>query len=154
MSKASFRRIAHDNTDTGILDDPSHHLTGPFLPPTPPGILTPARTASPVSSPVSPWIRWAIDPLFSFQIVIIPIVAYFNWELITPLLKEKLRPVLETYTNYSFSEIPNPFAPFFQLSNLVASSPPDDPRYAKSWGDLLFIAYHIVLFSLVRNKAG
>ncbi|EEB94864.1 hypothetical protein MPER_06257, partial [Moniliophthora perniciosa FA553] len=31
------------------------------------------------------------------------------------------------------------------------SSPPEDPRYAKSYFDLLFVAYHVVFFSFVRQ---
>ncbi|KAF9268067.1 longevity assurance proteins LAG1/LAC1, partial [Marasmius fiardii PR-910] len=135
--------------------DPSHHLTGPFLPQTPLESLTPARTPSPVARPppptlptVSPWIRWVIDPWSAFQILIVPVVAYFNWQFLIPVVNKIPLPI---YLLDAFDRIPNPFAPFFLLSNPVASSPPDDPRFAKGWGDLLFIAYHIVLFSLVRQ---
>ncbi|KAF9268066.1 longevity assurance proteins LAG1/LAC1 [Marasmius fiardii PR-910] len=160
MSKPSPRRRP-SILDTSLEDDPSHHLTGPFLPQTPLGSVTPARTASPVLRraptirPVSPWIRWAIDPWSALQILVIPVVAYFNWELLTPVLNKNLQPALEPYlnlANYTASEpIRNPFASFFLLSNLVPSSTSDEPRYAKGWGDLLFIAYHIVLLSLVRQ---
>ncbi|KAG7096857.1 hypothetical protein E1B28_004265 [Marasmius oreades] len=160
MSKAKSRRNVSD-IDTGIEDDPSHHLTGPFLPQTPLGTPPPTRTASPVYrktpalSPVSPWIRWAIDPWSALQILIVPVVAYLNWELLTPIVNKTLPPALEPYltlANYSAPhQISNPFAPFFLLTNPVPSSPPNDPRYAKGWGDLLFIAYHIVLLSLVRQ---
>jgi very-long-chain ceramide synthase len=48
--------------------------------------------------------------------------------------------------------ISNPFAPFFLLSGLVPSSSRDDPRYAKSYLDLLFIAYYVVFWSFVRQS--
>ncbi|KAL0572422.1 sphingosine N-acyltransferase lag1 [Marasmius crinis-equi] len=146
MAQSTARRRHVRNVppdiDTGIEQDPAHHLTGPFLPQTPLGTPTPARTPSPgariPSKPrVSPWIRWAIDP--PFRILVVPIAGYLNWELLTPFL------------GLSSEQLPNPFAPFFLLSNPVSSSTPSDPRYAKSWGDLAFIGYHIVFFSLVRQ---
>ncbi|KAL0563220.1 sphingosine N-acyltransferase lag1, partial [Marasmius crinis-equi] len=75
----------------------------------------------------------------AFKILVVPIAGYLNWELLTPFL------------GLSSEQLPNPFAPFFLLSNPVSSSTPSDPRYAKSWGELAFIGYHIVFFSLVRQ---
>lgn len=37
------------------------------------------------------------------------------------------------------------------ISHFVPTSPPDDPRYAKGWLDILFIAYHIIVFSFIRQ---
>jgi len=48
--------------------------------------------------------------------------------------------------------IPNPFAYLFLLSGYVESSKDNDPRYAKSYGDLLFLAYYVVFFSFVRQS--
>lgn len=45
----------------------------------------------------------------------------------------------------------NPFGPIFLLSGYVPESNEDDPRYAKAWYDLVFIAYYIVFFSFVRQ---
>jgi acyl-CoA-dependent ceramide synthase len=39
----------------------------------------------------------------------------------------------------------------FLLSGKVPTSDPDDPRYAKDWCDLLFLAYNIVFFSCFRQ---
>jgi len=75
-----------------------------------------------------------VRPVDSFKILAIPVVLYFNWQLL-PLSKD----------------YPNPFGAFFLLSHPVSDSPPDDPRYAKGYYDLLFIAYYIVFFSLVRQ---
>ncbi|KAK7470546.1 sphingosine N-acyltransferase lag1 [Stygiomarasmius scandens] len=83
---------------------------------------------------INPWLSWAVRPVDSFKILAIPVVLYFNWQLL-PLSKD----------------YPNPFAPFFLLSHPVPGSPPDDPRYAKGYYDLLFIAYYVVFFSLVRQ---
>ncbi|KAJ8095019.1 sphingosine N-acyltransferase lag1 [Marasmius tenuissimus] len=144
-SSTTRRRKSHAGIDAALANDPSHHITGPFLPQTPLGTPTPTSSRAPSPVPrvppppqVSPWIRWAIDPVLALKILTVPVVAYLNWELLTPL-------------GFPTKQIPNPFAPCFLLSNPVASSPPDNPRYAKSWGDLAFIAYHIVFFSLVRQ---
>lgn len=61
---------------------------------------------------------------------------YVNWQLLAPVISPGL---------------PNPFAPFFFISGHLPNSPKDDPRYAKSYLDLLFIAYHIVFWSMVRQ---
>ncbi|GLB33906.1 putative TRAM, LAG1 and CLN8 homology domains containing protein [Lyophyllum shimeji] len=126
-----------------IEDDPTHHLTGPFLPQTPLDSLTP-RSASPVvpngkvwaSLPISPWLRWAVRPASAFKLLLVPVVLFVNWELLSPYLA----PGLE-----------NPFACFFLLSGHVTTSSAEDPRYAKTYLDLVFLAYHIVFFSLVRQ---
>ncbi|TFK75816.1 longevity assurance proteins LAG1 LAC1 [Pluteus cervinus] len=126
----------------GIEDDPDHHLAGPFLPQTPIGSLTPIRSGSPappsahVPIKVSPFLRWIVDPVAAFKLLLFPIVLWANWELIAP------------YTNPS---IPNPFSQFFLLSHRVPESSSDDPRYAKGWSDLVFLGYYIVFWSCVRQ---
>ena len=37
------------------------------------------------------------------------------------------------------------------ISYPIPGSPPDDVRYAKGWLDLVFIAYHIIVFSFIRQ---
>ena len=37
------------------------------------------------------------------------------------------------------------------ISYPVETSSPDDPRYAKGWLDIVFIAYHIIVYSFVRQ---
>ncbi|KAF8663373.1 hypothetical protein AX16_000948 [Volvariella volvacea WC 439] len=131
-----------EKSKTALEDDPSHHLTGPFLPQTPLGSPTPTRTASPVHkfphSPryVSPWLRWAVIPSTSLFTLCIPLVLAAVWELVSQPLKLAMQ---------------NPFTPFFLLSHRVPESPPDDPRYAKGYCDLLFIAYYVVFWSLIRQ---
>uniref|UniRef100_A0A0W0FJZ1 Putative longevity assurance proteins LAG1 LAC1 n=1 Tax=Moniliophthora roreri TaxID=221103 RepID=A0A0W0FJZ1_MONRR len=132
--------------------DPAHHLTGPFLPQTPLGSSTPLRTRSPVNKtpprpPVSPWLSWAVEPVSALKVLVIPLILYINWELLSPVLTEYIFPQF----GLESPRISNPFASFFLLSNPVKSSPPEDLRYAKSYFDLLFIAYHIVFFSFVRQ---
>ncbi|KAG6830235.1 hypothetical protein H0H87_008792 [Tephrocybe sp. NHM501043] len=134
---ASQRRRARAGS-LSIENDPDHHLTGPFLPQTPLGSLTP-RTASPVSPalrawtsrPVSSWLRWAVQLKPAIQLLLIPLFLYVIW----PYLTHK----------------PNPFAAFFFLSGRIPSSLEHDPRYAKSYYDLVFLVYNIVFFSLVRQ---
>lgn len=126
-------------------------------PPSPFGPLTPPRSASPalpngLQVPVSPWLRWAVQPstcpalslpLFyllcpasALKLLLLPIVLYANWELVSP---------------YTGPGIQNPFGSLFLLSGRVSSSPADKPLYAKTYKDLLFIAYYIVFFSLLRQ---
>ncbi|KAH9474447.1 Sphingosine N-acyltransferase lac1 [Psilocybe cubensis] len=126
--------------------DPGHHVTGPFLPQTPLG--TSNRTANSNLSPKlnsfqiqreswSIFVRWAIDPYLSFKLLLIPIVLFLNWELLS-------------YCRISVG-IYNPFQGIFLLSGYIPTSSPDDPRYRKSWWDIAFVAYYIVFFSFVRE---
>ncbi|KAG6810870.1 hypothetical protein H0H92_009991 [Tricholoma furcatifolium] len=82
--------------------------------------------------------RFSLAPLglSSLKLLLIPIVLYVNWEITAPYLAP------------GFS---NPFATVFLLTGHVPESSPNDPRYAKSYWDLLFIAYYIIFFSLVRQ---
>jgi acyl-CoA-dependent ceramide synthase len=43
----------------------------------------------------------------------------------------------------------NPFTNFFLISNKITST--EEPRYAKSWADLLFVSYYVVFFSWFRE---
>ncbi|PPQ68014.1 hypothetical protein CVT26_007377 [Gymnopilus dilepis] len=144
MSSKSRKRPTPLQTKTnGIEQDPTHHLTGPFLPQTPLDAPTP-RSASPSFSTAwaakqasrSAWVRWAVDPAASFKLLLLPIVLYLNWELVAP---------------YVEPGISNPFAGLFLLKGRVPGSPPEDPRYQKSWWDLAFLAYYVVFFSFVRE---
>jgi very-long-chain ceramide synthase len=63
-------------------------------------------------------------------------LLYLNWELVSPYIEPGR---------------PNPFGTLFLLSGRVPTSTSDKPMYAKSYADLLFVAYHIVFFSLVRQ---
>ncbi|ESK96073.1 hypothetical protein Moror_7418 [Moniliophthora roreri MCA 2997] len=152
-SKPSRRRAPSMTVLTNKIEhDPAHHLTGPFLPQTPLGSSTPLRTRSPVNKtpprpPVSPWLSWAVEPVSALKVLVIPLILYINWELLSPVLTEYIFPQF----GLESPRISNPFASFFLLSNPVKSSPPEDLRYAKSYFDLLFIAYHIVFFSFVRQ---
>ncbi|KAF4602066.1 hypothetical protein EYR40_005268 [Pleurotus pulmonarius] len=125
--------------------DVNHHLTGPFLPQTPLGSAASSRTASPVPPykklpPPQPssLLTWAIDPLVAFKILIVPLILYINWDLITPFVDPSL-------------QSRNPFAPLFLLSHRVPTSSEEDPRYQKGYLDLLFIAYYIVFWSCIRQ---
>ncbi|KAJ2920100.1 hypothetical protein MD484_g341, partial [Candolleomyces efflorescens] len=126
--------------------DPSHHLAGPFLPQTPLASTTPSRTGSPVASTgflsasrrVPPWwLQWATNPYTALKLLITPVVLCLNWHFVTPYVAP--------------AGIPNPFAPIFLLSGHIPDSSPEDPRYAKTYSDLVFLAYYIVFFSFVRE---
>lgn len=127
-----------------IEEDPNHHLAGPFLPQTPLGSLTPGRSISPAftkgnlstGNTVSPWLRWAVQPASSFKLLLLPIVLYVNWELVSPYIQPG---------------VPNPFRFLFFLSGRIPSSPAERPLYAKTYQDLLFVAYNVVFYSLIRQ---
>ena len=74
----------------------------------------------------------------SFTMLLLVVVLYCNWELITP---------------YVSPGAPNPFAPLLFISHRIPTSPPDDPRYAKGYLDLVFIAYYVVFWSWFRQVA-
>lgn len=63
-------------------------------------------------------------------------VLYANWEMMSLFVTP---------------DMPNPFAPIFLLSGYVPDSAPGDPRYKKTYYDVVFIAYNIVFFSFVRQ---
>jgi acyl-CoA-dependent ceramide synthase len=81
-------------------------------------------------------LRWAVEPASALKLLLIPIVLYINWEIITPFVAK---------------DLPNPFAPLIFISHYIPTSPPEDPRYAKGYLDLLFIAYYIIFFSFARQ---
>lgn len=106
------------------------------------GSLTPTRSGSPappnghVPRQVPYFLRWVVDPFAAFKLLLFPIVLWANWELVAP---------------YANPGVPNPFSQFFLLSHRVPESAPEDPRYAKGWSDLVFIAYYIVFWSCIRQ---
>ncbi|PBL02421.1 longevity assurance proteins LAG1/LAC1 [Armillaria gallica] len=164
MSPSSAKGRKRGNSFIIITDriehDPAHHLAGPFMPQTPLGSLTPVeeRSASPFrgrtfSRPsVSPWLRWAIEPVEAFKLLIVPVVLYVNWEVLAPWLGKSLEPILYPILGpYPNAQSANPFGVFFLLSHYIPTSTLDDPRYQKGWFDLAFIAYHIVFWSMVRQ---
>ncbi|KAL0949463.1 hypothetical protein HGRIS_009517 [Hohenbuehelia grisea] len=123
--------------------DPSHHLAGPFLPQTPFDSAASSRQPSPVPPfknvyrpRVNVFIRWIVEPASAFKLLLVPLILYVNWELLKP---------------YVAPNQPNPFTGIFMLSNPVPDSPADDPRYAKTYWDIPFIAYYVIFFSFVRQ---
>ncbi|KAJ7665528.1 TLC domain-containing protein [Mycena rosella] len=122
---------------TVSTNDPAHHFADPFQPQTPLGSRTPERTSSPLGARrprVTPWLRWAVEPALDTPLA--------------PLL-EPLVPAIGPYLPNG--HLPNPFGSVFLISHRVPTSDPDDPRYAKGWCDLLFLAYNIVFFSCFRQ---
>jgi len=155
MAPSQRRSAAVRNVQTALQDietDKDHHLTGPFLPQTPLGSEagdSPTRSKSlnhaPVFDPFSTtsqglWndlksLRWIVVPTSSLKMIIICVALWANWEILKP------------YTgNHS-----NPFSPLLFIQGRIPESAPNDPRYAKSYYDLLFIAFHIIVFSFFRQ---
>ncbi|KAI0053567.1 longevity assurance proteins LAG1/LAC1 [Auriscalpium vulgare] len=156
-------RRPRTGTISRIETDPSHHLTGPFLPQTPldaldspfdvpaPRIPSPPRAkplfASKNGTPTSEGLlrdlrtwRWVVVPSSSLKLLLIPVVLHLQWILITPLVLPDAPP--------------SPFAPMLFISHPTPSPTGDDvndPRYRKGYLDLVFLAYHIILWSFVRQ---
>jgi len=59
--------------------------------------------------------------------------------------------VLFCLTKVAFPNGPNPFEPMIFISHPVQNSPTNDPRYAKGPLDLVFVLYHIIVFSFIRQ---
>jgi acyl-CoA-dependent ceramide synthase len=72
----------------------------------------------------------------ALRLLFIPFILYVNWEVLAP---------------YVAPDLANPFAAFLFISHPVPESSPDDQRYQKGYFDLVFIAYHIIFFSFVRQ---
>ncbi|KAJ7485669.1 longevity assurance proteins LAG1/LAC1 [Mycena latifolia] len=132
--------------------DPAYHIADPFQPQTPLGSSTPERTPSP-SGPrrprISPWLRWAVEPAEAFKLLLVPIVLYTTWELLTPYLSPVLEPLASAIPPYILTS--NPFGPIFLISHRAPTSDPNDSRYEKGWCDFLFLAYNIVFFACLRQ---
>ncbi|KAF8970934.1 TLC domain-containing protein [Flammula alnicola] len=147
--KANKLPISFRVKANGFEEDRNHHLTVPFLPQTPLGTPTPSRSPSRSPSPVafnafaaqiakrSAFVRWAVDPSLSLKLLLLPIVLYLTWELLAPYVKP---------------DVPNPFSPIFMVAGYIPTSTPEDPRYRKTWWDIPFIAYYVVVFSFVRQS--
>ncbi|KXN86439.1 Sphingosine N-acyltransferase lac1 [Leucoagaricus sp. SymC.cos] len=119
-------------------DDPNHHLTGSFLPQTPLGSNTPVRASSPpYRAPVSPYLRWAVQPASALKLLILPLALFVNWQLLTPFVSPG---------------VSNPFRNIFLLAGRVPGSSDADPRYQKTYWDLVFISYYVIFWSFVRQS--
>jgi acyl-CoA-dependent ceramide synthase len=69
-------------------------------------------------------------------LLLILVILYINCELLTP---------------YIAKDFPNAYALFIFISHYIPTSSSDDPRYAKGYLDLLFVAYYIILFSFTKQ---
>ncbi|KAF8165257.1 longevity assurance proteins LAG1/LAC1 [Crassisporium funariophilum] len=144
VANGKTKRRAGASLETKDIEtDPNHHLTGSFLPQTPLGSSTPERSASPAipnafahRSKHRFWTRWAVDPSVSIKLLILPVVLYANWELLS---------------RYFHAGLPNPFGPIFLITGYIPTSEPGDPHYQKTYWDIAFVAYYIVFFSFVRE---
>ncbi|KAI0053568.1 longevity assurance proteins LAG1/LAC1 [Auriscalpium vulgare] len=154
-NSAIMSRRPRAGTISRIETNSSHHIAGLFMPQTP--------LESPVDAPASPWPkplfaaeigsttsegllrdlrtwRWVVVPSSSLKLLLIPVVLHLQWIFITPLV---------------FPDAPtSPFAPLLFISHPTPSPIGDDvndPRYRKGYLDLVFLAYHIILWSFVRQ---
>jgi len=72
--------------------------------------------------------------------LLIPIFLHIVWTIVNPLI-------------LSAADLPSPFSPLFFISHPTPSPTDDssDLRYRKGWLDLVFLGYHVVFFSFVRQ---
>ncbi|KAJ7085139.1 TLC domain-containing protein [Mycena belliarum] len=148
---------------SGPLTDPDHHIGAALAPPSPsPSPLGPPPSSPPMpKDPLAPartdvapadvsvWLRWAVSPSHALALLAAPLLLAPAFALLARALPAHRRP-------------PNPFTPFFLLSH--AAPPParilaatTAPRYTattqlyvKGPGDLLLVAWSVVLFSFLR----
>ncbi|KZO93741.1 longevity assurance proteins LAG1/LAC1 [Calocera viscosa TUFC12733] len=138
-----------------IEHDPNHHLTGPFVSDTPTVPAFPPQDPTGKNKHAKPkqkvafavdensrsaglWedlrtMRWMRVPASSAKILGVPILLWLNWHFLS-------------------SHEPNPFSRVLFISGRIAGTPDDDPRYRKSYWDLLFVAYYVVVFAFVRQS--
>ncbi|TIA68397.1 hypothetical protein E3P91_04089 [Wallemia ichthyophaga] len=81
--------------------------------------------------------QWMIhpSPVTSLKMIVITLVAWLNWRVFTP-------------------DAPNPLTPLLFLSNPVprhADDPLSTTRYAKSYYDILFVLFYVIVFSFLRQ---
>lgn len=72
----------------------------------------------------------------AFKLLLLPLLLWVNWVLVAPYLN---------------AGVGNPFS-IFIISGHIPTSSPSDPLYRKTWWDLPFIAYYIVVFSFIRES--
>ncbi|TDL29583.1 longevity assurance proteins LAG1/LAC1 [Rickenella mellea] len=145
--------VSMQSSLNNLETDPSHHLTGPFVPQTPihSNGSTPSTEPShrrklpgtPVDSEFYQskglWtdfktLTWMRIPYSALKMLLIPVVLYFVWDIL----------------HIPFA---NPFAPLIFISHRVPDSDPSDPRYSKGWMDIPFVLYHVIVFSFIRQFA-
>lgn len=73
----------------------------------------------------------------SLKLLLIPIVLWSNWELLSPFMAKGLS---------------NPFTPLLFISHKIPTSSLEGPRYQKGYYDLVFVAYHIIFWSFFRQS--
>ena len=79
--------------------------------------------------------KMIIMTALAFKLLLLPLLLWVNWALLAP------------YLNLG---VGNPFSVFI-ISGHIPTSSPSDPLYRKTWWDLPFIAYYIVVFSFIRE---
>lgn len=78
-------------------------------------------------------LRWMRVPASSAKILAVPILLWINW-------------------HFLLSDRPNPFSHVLLISGRIPGTPDDDPRYQKTYWDLLFVAFYVVVFSFIRQS--
>ncbi|KAI0773441.1 longevity assurance proteins LAG1 LAC1 [Irpex lacteus] len=141
------KRRPRSGTLGKIETDPDHHLAGAFRPQTPLDSHHPntpltknggtSRTKSRGFWDDITSTRWVVVPTSSLKLLVIVVLLWSNWEILTPLVAK---------------DIPNPFAPLLFISHKVPTSSPEDPRYQKGYLDLVFIAFYVVFWSFIRQS--
>ncbi|KAG8747143.1 hypothetical protein FRC10_002192 [Ceratobasidium sp. 414] len=77
-------------------------------------------------------LNWTRYPSSSFRLMILPVLLWLNWKIIG--------------TSHE-----NPFSALLFISNPVKTTPTGQVQYAKSYADLAFLAYYIIVFSFIRQ---
>lgn len=89
------------------------------------------------------YLRWIQKPSESLNLIATVIVLYFAWEVVAP----------------TSITLPDNFNPFKRLLFISGPLNPDlgvvtnEVRYGRSWYDLPFLAFYVVVFSYVRQAS-
>lgn len=93
--------------------------------------------------------KWMLIPSSSLPILVLPILLYLNHEYI---LTNPNIPLPDVFRQIVPVTTKNPWTPLLFLSGFDGRDEAGTSFYKRSWLDLLFIAYHIVFFSFVRQS--
>ncbi|KAI0702904.1 longevity assurance proteins LAG1 LAC1 [Cytidiella melzeri] len=151
-SSSVHKRRLRSGTVERIEADPDHHLAGPFRPQTPFETEFPPNSSVPYFAktrsngvahvvPAGAWqnitsLQWIVVPASSLKMLLTVVVLWANWEILAPYVAKGLK---------------NPFEPMLFLSHPIITSSSGEVRYHKGYLDLVFVAFHIIVWSFVRQ---
>ncbi|KAG8862671.1 hypothetical protein FRC20_011114 [Serendipita sp. 405] len=125
---------------SGRENDSKHHIAGSLATQTPPtnGRGSPHLRQFHELPSKGFWndvvtMRWMRRPSSSIKMLGAPVLFWFNWTLVAP-------------------HVDNPWRHLLFVSNRLPDSAQGVPMYAKSYWDIAFVAYYVIVFSFIRQS--